>query len=92
MLHNSKLTSLIREIYHVKTSNDPWLCDTTKEIKSVTEEDNKHMLNKAKKLTGADFQGMHLREVLESQKVAYRMKQRLSSSGHARYLPKLCRW
>ncbi|PON64826.1 NPH3 domain containing protein [Trema orientale] len=68
MLQNSKLTSLIREIYHLKTSKDPWISDASEEIiKSVKEED-KHMLNKAKKLIGADCQGMPLKEV-ELQKV-----------------------
>lgn len=90
MLQNSKLTSLIREIYHLKTSSDPWSCDTSNEIMSVKEED-KHMLKKAKKLIGANFQGMHLKEV-EFHKLAHTVKPRLSASGHARYFPKLCRW
>ncbi|PON36740.1 NPH3 domain containing protein [Parasponia andersonii] len=91
ILQNSKLTSLIREIYHVKTSKDPWLSDASEEIIKSVKEEGKHMLDKAKKLIGADCKGMPLKEV-GLQKVAFRKRPRLSTPDNAKYIPKLCQW
>lgn len=90
MAHSSKLTSVIREIYHLKSFKDPWFSDSLKEIEGAKEEHERNCVNSSNELR-ADLQGMNWKEVVELQKVTRRMKPRASSSRQAKYFPKLCR-
>ena len=92
MSQSSKLTRLIREIYHFKSFGDhSWFCDTSKEINSASEDDKKLRENLQELMHWNEVELNKDCQTMPTQlEMAYIRRSRLSASGHRRYLPKLC--